>query len=230
MKKPIIGIPSKIQNRREGDLWHRQEVVDEMRYLIVRHGGIAIMLMPSEETMEFNKSDLGDDKVLSNEEIEDLHSQVDLCDGIILQGGDYSCAYEVEIVRYALEKNIPLMGICAGFNNILRALGSNIREDLSGSHNIYDKNYRHPIRIEKGTRLYDLVGAEQYEVNSFHTMVADKEMVEPYARISACSMDGLVECFEVEEKKFVMAIKWHPELMKDDYVDRLFHEFIKACE
>ena len=46
MKKPVIGIPSKIQNRQEGDLWHRQEIADELRYLIVRHGGIAIMLMP----------------------------------------------------------------------------------------------------------------------------------------------------------------------------------------
>ena len=230
MKKPIIGIPSKIQNHVEGDLWHRQEVVDELRYLIVGHGGIAIMLMPTEETMEFNESDLGDDRILSEEEVEDLHAQVDLCDGIILQGGLYSCAYEVEIAKYALEKDIPLMGICAGFNNILRALGSNIREDLTGSHNIYDKDYRHPIRIVKGTRLYDLIGSEEYEVNSFHTMVAEKEMVEPYARIAACSADGLVECFELEGKKFVMAIKWHPEQMKDAYVDKLFTELINACK
>ena len=108
MKKPVIGIPSKIQNHQEGDLWHRQEVVDELRYLIVRHGGIGIVLMPTEETMQFNESDLGDDKVLSKEEIEDLHAQVDLCDGIILQGGLYSCAYEVEIAKYALEKDMPI--------------------------------------------------------------------------------------------------------------------------
>ena len=230
MKKPVIGIPSKIQNRREGDLWHRQEIVDELRHLIVKHGGIAIMLMPSEETMEFNQSDLGDDKILTEEEIEDLHAQVDLCDGILLQGGDYSCAYEVEIARYALEKDIPLMGICAGFNNILRALGSNIREDPTRSHSHYSDSYRHPIRIVKGTRLYELIGAEEYDVNSLHTMVAEKEMVEPYARIAACSMDGLVECFEPEGKKFVIAIKWHPELMKDAYVDRLFEEFVNACK
>lgn len=229
MKKPVIGIPSKIQNRQEGDLWHRQEIADELRYLIVRHGGIAIMLMPSKETMDFNESDLGDDKILTAEQIEDLHAQVDLCDGILLQGGDYSNAYEVEIARYALEKDIPLMGFCAGFNNILRALGSNIREDLTKSHSHYNMVYRHPIRIEKGTRLYDLIGAEEYDVNSLHTMVAEKERVEPYARISACSMDGLVECFEPEGKKFVIAIKWHPELMSDAYVDRLFEEFVNVC-
>ena len=230
MKKPIIGIPSKIQNKREEDLWLRQEVADELRYLIVKNGGIAVMLMPSEETMEFNQSDLGDDKILSREEIDDLHAQVDLCDGILLQGGDYSCAYEVEIARYALEKDIPVMGFCAGFNNILRALGSNIREDLTKGHSHYDMVYRHPIRIVKDTRLYRLIGEEEYEVNSLHTMVAEKKMVEPYARIAACSLDGLVECFEPEGKRFALAIKWHPELMKDAYVDRLFKEFIDACK
>ena len=100
MRKPIIGIPSKIVTRNvRNDLWRRQEVVDEIRYLIIKHGGIAIMLMPSELTYEFNQSDLGDPKVLSQEEIEDLHRQVDLCDGIILQGGEFSCAYEVEIAK-----------------------------------------------------------------------------------------------------------------------------------
>ncbi|MBQ6334490.1 MAG: gamma-glutamyl-gamma-aminobutyrate hydrolase family protein [Erysipelotrichaceae bacterium] len=231
MKKPIIGIPSKVQHHKEGDIWRRMEVVDELRYYIIKHGGIAIMLMPSELTYDFNQSDLGDDKILSEEEIEDLHAQVDLCDGIILQGGDYSCSYEVEIARYALEKDIPLMGTCAGFNNILRALGSNIYEDLSKSHSHYDKVYRHDITIEKGTKLHEIIGADEYKVNSLHTMIADKARVEGFAKISAYSYDGLVEAFEVDEKKFVIGVKWHPEIMEGEaYVDRLFEAYIKACK
>ena len=92
MKKPIIGIPCKVRERDKTDLWHRMEVVDELRVLVIEHGGIVIMLMPSEDTFDFNQSDLGDPKQLSAEEIEDLHAQVDLCDGILLQGGLYSCA------------------------------------------------------------------------------------------------------------------------------------------
>ena len=188
------------------------------------------MLMPSEETMDFNKSDLGDTKVLSESEIADLHQQVDLCDGIILQGGDYSCSYEVEIARYAMEKDIPLIGICAGFNNILRALGSNIYEDESKAHSVYDRDYRHDISVVRNTILYELVGGEKFKVNSLHTMIADKERVEPYAKIDAYSYDGLVECFEVPDKKFVLAIKWHPELMMDEvYVDKLFSRYIDLC-
>lgn len=230
MRKPIIGIPSKHRRDIENDLWSRHEVVEELRYLICKHGGIAIMLLPCQLSSDFNESDLGDDKILTDEEIKDLHTQVDMCDGIILQGGDYSNEYEVEIGRYALEKDIPLIGICAGFNNILRALGSNIYEDLSKSHSHYDRIYRHEIDIIEGTRLYDLIGEKKYQVNSLHTMIADRERVEPYARICAYSYDGLVESFEVPDKKFVLAMKWHPELMQEDaYVDRLFEQFLRAA-
>ena len=231
MKKVIIGIPSKIRNRIvDNDLWRRQEMVDEIRYNIIKHGGIAIMLLPSELTYSFNESDLGDPKRLSEEEKDDLHRQADLCDGIILQGGDYSYAYEEEIARYALEKDMPIFGICAGFNNILRALGSNVYEDKSGRHAVYDRNYRHHIRIEKDSKLYEFVGSQDYGVNSFHTMIADEERVRPFAKITARSDDGLIECYEVPDKKFAMGIKWHPELMEEEYVDRLFESFMKACE
>ena len=231
MSKPVIGIPSKERNKEENDYWHRQEVVDDLRYLIVKNGGIGIALLPSEKRLDFNKSDLCDETILTDEEKEDLHAQVDLCDGIILQGGDYSNEYEVEIARYALKKDIPLLGICAGFNNILRALGSNICEDASKAHSKYDIDYRHGIRIVKDTLLYDLLKEDHYAVNSFHTMIADEDRVAPYARIGAYSYDGLVEAFDLPEKRFVLAVKWHPELMKEEgYTDKLFKRFLEACK
>ena len=58
-------------------------------------------------------------------------------------------------------------------------------------------------------------------------MIATKELVEPYAKISSYSEDGLVESFELLNKKFVMGIKWHPELQfNEKYVDDLFKKFI----
>lgn len=231
MRKPVIGIPAKQPPRDPDDLWHRMELVDEIRYLVCEHGGIGIMLLPSEKTLSFNQTDTGDPTVLSKEEIADLQTQVDLCDGIILQGGMYSCAFEVEIARHALRKDIPLLGICAGFNNILRALGSNVYEDPEGTHNHYDKDYRHSIRIVKGTRLHELIGQEEYQVNSMHTMMADRHMVEPYALVSAFDSDGHVEALEVPDRRFVLGVKWHPELMREEgYVERLFRNYIDACK
>lgn len=231
MSKPIIGIIGKVQPKYDEDLWHRIDETDEIRYLVVKSGGIAIMLLPTEPIMQFNDNDIKDEKQLTKEEIKDLYTQMEFCDGFILQGGLYSCNYEIEIAKRALELNKPILGICAGFNNILRALGSDVLLDKSKSHDHYDINYRHKINIEKDTKLYNLIGKESITVNSIHSMIATKEMVEPFAKISSYSEDKLVESFEVPNEKFVIGIKWHPELLlEEEYVDRLFTAFVNNCK
>lgn len=227
-KKPIIGIIGKVQPKYEEDLWHRIDETDEIRYLIVKNGGIPIVLLPTESTLEFNDNDIKDNKILNKEEIHDLQKQIDLCDGFILQGGLYSCNYEIEIAKIVLGLDKPLLGICAGFNNILRALGTDVIEDKSNSHNYYDINYRHKINIDRNSQLYNIVGKESIDVNSIHSMVAYKESIDIYVKISSYSEDGLVESFELPNKRFVMGIKWHPELMLyEKYVDKLFDTLIK---
>ena len=228
--KPIIGIIGKVQPKYDEDLWHRIDEVDEIRYLIIKNGGIAITLLPTEATIKFNDDDIKDEKELDSEEIDGLYRQIQLCDGFILQGGLYSCNYEIEIAKKVIELDKPLIGICAGFNNILRALGSDVILDETKTHDIYDNSYRHPIKIEKDTELYKLVKKEEINVNSIHSRVATKELVEPYAKISSYSKDGLVESFEVPNKKFIMGIKWHPELLLNEaYVDELFKTLIDKC-
>lgn len=230
MKRPIIGIIGKVQPQYGEDIWHRIDEVDEIRYLIVKNGGTAIMLLPTEITLKFNDNDIEYNTVLSDEEKNELYRQIDLCDGFILQGGLYSTNYEIEMAKKIIELDKPLIGICAGFNNILRAIGTDVIEDKTKSHDIYDKEYRHEISIIKGTKLFDLVKKEKYNVNSIHSMIAPKGNVEKYARISAISYDNLVESFELDNKKFVMGIKWHPELMlEDEFSDKLFKKFISKC-
>lgn len=228
MKKPIIGIIGKVQPQYGEDIWHRIDEVDEIRYLIVKNGGIAITLLPTEVTLKFNDNDIKDDTVLSDKEKEELYRQIDLCDGFILQGGLYSSNYEIEMAKRIIEIDKPLIGICAGFNNILRAVGTDVMEDKTKSHDIYDKNYRHNVSVIKETRLFDLIGKGEYSVNSIHSMIAPRENVEGYATISSLSDEGLVESFELSNKRFVVGIKWHPELMlEDEFPQKLFKEFIK---
>ena len=230
MKRPIIGIIGKVQPQQEDDIWHRIDEVDEIRYLIVKNGGTAIMLLPTEATLKFNDNDIKDDTILSDEEKEELYRQIDLCDGFILQGGLYSSNYEIEMAKRTIELNKPLIGICAGFNNILRALGTDVIEDKTKKHDIYDKTYRHRVSIIKGTKIYDLINKDEYNVNSIHSMIAPKENVENYAKISSVSDDGLVESFELDNKKFIIGIKWHPELMlEDEFTKKLFKKFIEEC-
>ena len=231
MSKPIIGIIRKVQPQYGDDIWHRIDEVDELRYLIVKNGGTAIMLLPTAKTLKFNDNDVKDNSILNDEEKNELYRQIELCDGFILQGGLYSSNYEIEMAKRIIELNKPLIGICAGFNNILRALGTDVIEDKTKSHDIYDKNYRHNIYISTETKLYDLINQKEYSVNSIDSMIAPKENVEGYAKISSISYDGLVESFELNNKKFVIGIKWHPELMLEDKITKnLFKEFIEKCK
>ena len=231
MSKPIIGIIGKVQPQYGNDIWHRIDEVDELRYLIVKNGGTAIMLLPTEKTLKFNDNDIKDDTILNDEQKNELYRQIDLCDGFILQGGLYSSNYEIEIAKRVIELDKPLIGICSGFNNILRALGTNVIEDKTKKHDIYNKDYRHKISIIEGTKLYNFINKREYSVNSIHSMIAPKENVDGYAKISSISYDGLVESFELNNKKFIIGIKWHPELMlDDDFTNKLFKEFIEKSK
>lgn len=232
MGKPIIGIVGKTtDNKLQYDIWHRIDIIDEIRYLVVENGGIPICILPTDRTMNFNDNDICDPKELTEEEKNDLYEVIPKCDGIILQGGIASCKYEIEIAKKAIELDIPVFGICAGFNNILRALGTDVILDESKSHDKYDVNFRHKVNIQKDTELYNLVQEECIEVNSIHSMIAPKEKVEPFATISSYSEDGLVESIEVKNKRFVMGVKWHPELMMDTKVTKeIFNIFIRKCE
>ena len=147
MDKPVIGIVAKPGYKDEHDIWNRMDIVDELRLLIVQNGGIALVILPTQNTMTFNDNDIKDETKLNEQEIRDLHQVVNMCDGIILQGGLVSCNYEIEVAKKAIKLDIPLIGICAGFNNILRAIGTDVIYDETKSHNYYDVNYRHNVNI-----------------------------------------------------------------------------------
>ena len=142
-----------------------------------------------------------------------------------------SAKFEVEIAKIAIEKDIPIIGICGGFNNILRAVGGDVKEDVTGSHDYFDKEYRHEDTLVEDSKLYKIIGKKDLQVNSLHFMIATEEMVKPYAKVTAYSYDGLVEAFEIPDKKFVMGFKWHPELMiEEEYVHNIFKEFVDSCK
>lgn len=227
--KPIVGIVSKPVNMTKSHLWHRFTLVDDLRFLVVKNGGIAIGILPSEETLEFHWEDDLVVKSLSYSEIQDLDQELQLCQGLILQGGLASNFYEVVLAKLALARDMPVLGICAGFNNLLRAMGGDVVYDKTESHNIENVEFRHKVLIREGTKLAEILGKREILTNSIHTMIATEEIVAPYARVNAVSEDGLVEGFEILGKRFAVGTKWHPELLRDDEATKkLFAEFMRA--
>lgn len=228
-EKPIIGIISK-PNPFDADLFKNQVIYEPTRCAVLKNGGLAIGVLPTQATDKFYEDEVEIDKtILTEQEKTDLHRLIDMCDGIILEGGLSSASYEYEAARYAIERDIPILGICAGFNNIIRAMGGDVFQIDNKRHNVENGSISHQNIIRENTLLYDILKTTKIGVNSLHTFFAKDENVKNL-EISAYSDDGYVEAVELKDKKFVLGVKWHPELMlNNEGMSRIFERFIDAC-
>lgn len=156
---------------------------------------------------------------------------LDLCDGIIIPGGNEIKDYHFEIIDYCLKKQIPLLGICLGMQAI--SLYSSKKTSLKKIENHMPSSYneeevakfKHFINIEKDTFLYELYSSK-LEVNSRHNYVVD--YVEKPFKISA-KCDDEIEAIEyIDEKNFILGVQFHPEKMQN--VDLMLKNFFNRCE
>ena len=228
--KPIIGIVSKPNIFCDNELFTQQVIYDGVRNAILKNGGLAIGILPTKISNKFCASDdIIDGTYFSLAELNDLYSLVNKCDGIIIQGGLSSDDYEIKVAKYAIDNDIPLLGICAGFNNIIRAMGGKVFCINDTIHNNEDGSIVHKNSIREGSLLYSILKTKEVEVNSIHTMLAKEENIKNL-EISAYSDDGYVEAVELKNKKFCLGVKWHPELMLDnEKMNNIFKEFILKC-
>ena len=152
MSKPIIGIVSKhfIENNIRPNTYIR----DEVKQAIFDNEAIAIgILLPKDEVL-----DVGDnwENNLSFHEYNALITQINLCDGIIFQGGGACDNYEMIIAKYCYENNIPVLGICCGQNVIVRALGGTTYNISNPEkHSLPMKEYVHNIKIDQTSKFYN---------------------------------------------------------------------------
>lgn len=176
---------------------------------------------------------------------------INMVDGIVVTGGDFDVdpnlygatdihpsikvksrrtSFELEIIKRALEKNIPLLGICGGHQLLNVALGGtliqHIPEEFTTDIKHEQPNSReepgHEIRINHNSILHKIVGSEVMSVNSAH-----HQAIKSPGRgcvVNAVAPDGMIEGIEVQDKRFCMGIQWHPEIFVDPG-DRLIFEF-----
>ena len=234
MKKPFIGIVSKnIDYSCEADVYHWsfQRISDSLRRVIYDCGGLAIAVLPQTLRENFNKKDESEITLLTEQEKADLIECLQLCSGVILQGGIASHNYEEFVAKYCYENNIPLIGICAGYNNIIRGLGGKA-ELISNPerHNREDLVYAHGCKIvDKDSLYYSIVKEENFEVNSLHTYIGTQ--IPSELSVVAVSDDGQTEVVEAKNKRFFVGIKYHPELLAkiDEKQKRIFERFVDEC-
>ena len=228
--KPLIGIVSKPLNT---EMWKRNEISDPTREALIENGARVLAIVPQGISVENQYSEYPwyENYDISNKE--DYTAIVDLCDGILMQGGGVISNYEHLIINYCIEQDIPLLGICCGMTNMAFATGGKV--DYSKSDYMYKKHidtsmrYKHKVRIEKNSLLYEVWGKTELKVNSLH----GGQVTDPGKyRIVAHSNDGLIEGMEYTKNRFNLGVQWHPEFLwkEDESANRIFSAFIDSSK
>lgn len=227
MSRPVIGIAAYLEQAR-WNIWDARAAVVHEGYLrgVSANGGRAVVLPP----------DGVDADVL------------DRLDGLVLPGGvdidpalsgqarhpetDRSQpqrdAGEQLLLRGALERDLPVLGICRGLQLLGLEYGGSLHQHLpdvlghtghSPAEGVFGE---HLVEFTADSLMAEVYGPRAV-VNSHHHQGID----EPGGlHVTGRSDDGLVEAVEDPARRFVVGVQWHPEISCDD---ALFTRFVAAC-
>jgi putative glutamine amidotransferase len=221
MARPIIGICTPLERARWG-AWDQDAFLLPRSYVdaVNRAGAMALLLTPDPALVE------EPDEVL------------DHIDGLMLAGGAdidptaYGAdphpatigsvperdAFEVALVRRALERDMPLLGICRGMQVMNIARGGTLHQHLPdlvghehhrrvlGSFDGAD----HDVRLAPGSLAARAAGEELHAAKSHHHQGVDR-LGDGLLVTGWAEVDELAEALEVEGNRFALGVQWHPE-------------------
>lgn len=198
--------------------------------------------------------------VLEEFNTETIKRQVSLVDAILIQGGidvtpsfygeealpelDITCLktdkFLLEVIKYAKERKIPILGICKGMQLINVSYGGTLYQDIkyagldSKSHRQSEESITkpfHSINIEKNSLLGKIFdNKEKLMVNSYHHQ-AVKDLGKGLV-IDAKADDGIIESIHYDDKsQWILGVQFHPEQLSRNNEDfrAIFSEFIKQA-
>jgi gamma-glutamyl-gamma-aminobutyrate hydrolase PuuD len=122
------------------------------------------------------------------------------------------------LLQAALERDMPTLAICRGFQllNVARggdliqhlpeAVGNDVHKQVPGEFAV------HPVEVQEGSRLAAIVGAGS-EVTSHHHQALGR--VGEGLVGSAWAADGTLEAVEDPSLRFAVGVQWHPETGED---------------
>jgi putative glutamine amidotransferase len=125
--------------------------------------------------------------------------------------------FEMAVTQTALERDIPVLGICGGQQLLHVALGGrliqHIPDVIDGALAHEQPNPRteagHQVTVAPGTLLHKIVGTDSLSVNSAHHQAA--EDAPAGVVVNALAPDGVIEGIEAPAYRFCLGVQWHPE-------------------
>jgi putative glutamine amidotransferase len=130
--------------------------------------------------------------------------------------------FELDLTRMAVERGLPLLGICRGIQVLNVALGGTLIQDIPDQvtaalvHQTPEDApiATHHVRLQPNSRLAALIQCTDLLTNSAHHQAI--QSLAPALQSVGWSQDGVVEAVESTDQAFVIGVQWHPELLFQD--------------
>jgi putative glutamine amidotransferase len=144
-------------------------------------------------------------------------------------------AAELALLRGALERDLPMLGICGGQQLLAVALGGTLIQhipdavpgSLEHEQTIPHGEPAHAVTITPGTLLHRIVGRDRMQVNSSHHQAV--ATVAAPAIADATAPDGVIEGVEHPGYRFCLGVQWHPEFDTDPGDRLIFSALVAAA-
>jgi putative glutamine amidotransferase len=221
MGRPVIGICTALERAR-WSVWDQQAYLLPRSYVdaVQRAGGLVLLLPPDEAAQE------------------EPDAVLDLLDGLILAGGadvdpaSYGAQahsetrgtvperddFEIALARRALERDLPLLGICRGMQLMNVATGGTLLQHLPESHGHHEHRRNpgsfdgadHDVRLSDGSLAARAAGEVTHATKSHHHQAVDR-IGEGLQVTGWSSIDELPEAFEAPDRRFALGRPVAPE-------------------
>lgn len=222
MKNPVIGLTSSLMfmdNNYRFPNYKKIYINEDYVRAIEKSGGIPIIIPIESQNLSINYflSKINGLLITGGVDInpehygEKPHEKI----GKIINERD---SLDFTLLEKALNKNIPVLGICRGMQLLNIYFGGSLYQDKSLNKNFNLNHYQnnsepstlgHLVKVYEKTKLYNIVENKNFKVNSYHHQFIKK--VGKNLLISAKSSDGSIEGIETDDSRFVIGVQWHPE-------------------
>ncbi|MGW8886911.1 gamma-glutamyl-gamma-aminobutyrate hydrolase family protein [Streptomyces sp. NPDC055749] len=222
MSEPLIGVTTYLEPAARWGVWELPAALLPAAYprLVQRCGALAVLLPPDAPARAASTVARLDGLVIAGgADVEPglYGAERDARTGPAARERD---AWELALLRAALESGTPVLGICRGMQLLNVALGGTLIQHIDGHTGPPGTTGvlgEHTVKPVPGTR-YASVVTEESAVPTYHHQAVDR--LAPGLVVSAYAADGTVEAVELPGEQWVLGVQWHPEMGTDPRVMR----------